>query len=168
MLLSVTYKGSSMRHITKLKLFLLALGLFFTFSVSNVGRPPSIKDTKFNKSDVECLANNIYMESRGEPWHGQIAVAQVVVNRLHSRKFENTICGIIYSKGQFSWTKDYISGNKNYKQWKNSLTIARAVLGGELRLPNFNAKYFHNRTVKPRWAKTKTKVAAIGNHLFYT
>jgi len=168
MLLLVIYKGNLMTIITKVKVLLLVLTAVVAQTVHNAPIPKPIKDTKFTQKDVECLALNVYMESRGEPWHGQIAVAQVVVNRLHSKKFENTICGIIYSKGQFSWTQDYTSGNKNYKQWKNSLTIARAVLGGELRLPNFNAKYFHNRTVKPKWAKTKIKVAAIGNHLFYT
>jgi spore germination cell wall hydrolase CwlJ-like protein len=157
-----------MKLITKFKLSIIALGIMFTVSISNAGRPTPVKDTNFNKKDVECLANNIYMESRGESFRGQIAVAQVVVNRLHAKKYGNSICEIIYAKNQFSWTEDYVSGNKNYKLWKNSLVISRAVLSGELRLPKFNAKYFHNKTVKPQWAKNKQLVATIGNHYFYT
>jgi len=157
-----------MTIITKVKILLLVLTVVVAQSVHNAPIPKPIKDTKFTQKDVECLALNVYMESRGEPWKGQIAVAQVVVNRLHSKKYGNSICQIVYAKGQFSWTQDYASGNKNYKQWKNSLVISRAVLSGQLRLPNFNAKYFHNKTVKPSWAKNKHLVATIANHRFYT
>lgn len=157
-----------MSIINKLRTILLALGIAVVMPLSNAGRPPPIKDTKFTQKDVECLALNIYMEARGEPFRGQIAVAQVTLNRLHAKKYGNSICQIIYAKSQFSWTEDYTSGNKNYKQWKNSLAISRAVLSGELRLVNFNAKYFHNKTVKPKWAKNKQLVAIIANHKFYT
>jgi len=157
-----------MTIITKVKVLLLVLGIAVVVPLSNAGRPLAVKDTKFTAKDVECLALNIYMEARGEPWQGQIAVAQVTLNRLHAKKYGNSICQIVYAKSQFSWTEGYTSGNKNYKQWKNSLAISRAVLSGELRLPNFNAKYFHNKTVKPKWAKNKILVATIANHRFYT
>lgn len=119
-------------------------------------------------ADVECLAKNIYHEARGEGLAGKIAVAQVTVNRVASRQFQNTICGVVYAPRQFSWTLDKRKRVRDQKSWQASVSIARAVLTQAVRLPDFHALYFHTPQVNPRWNRNKIIVARIGNHIFYS
>lgn len=113
-----------------------------------------------------CLAKNIYYEARGEPLAGKLAVAQVTLNRVESNKFGNTICKVVYEKNQFSWTKKP-SKLKYGKAWQEALSIAEAAITNGIALQNFDALYFHNKKVKPIWAKQKKKLAKIGGHVFY-
>ena len=120
------------------------------------------------ESEIACLAKNIYMEARGESIQGQIAVAQVTLNRVHSGKFQKTVCGVVYAPKQFSWTNKKTSQIKDSKAWALSKDIARAVLTNSVPLPAFKALYFHTRQVNPRWNRDKQVVAKIGNHIFYS
>lgn len=114
-----------------------------------------------------CLAKNIYHESRGEPFHGKVAVAQVTMNRLrHPSKFQATICGVVYEHKQFSWT-DSIVTVRDEIAWQEAKLIAQAVMAGKIAIPNFNALYFHTKQVFPRWRLEKKVVRVIGNHIFY-
>lgn len=119
-------------------------------------------------SEINCLAQNIYHEARGESFEGQMAVAQVTVNRVKSGKFQPTVCGVVHAHRQFSWTLDKRKKIKDSKAWQASLTIARAVLKQGMGLPNFEALYFHTHQVRPRWNREKRVVAVIGNHIFYS
>jgi spore germination cell wall hydrolase CwlJ-like protein len=122
---------------------------------------------KATKSEILCLAKNIYYEARGEPLHGKIAVAQVTLNRVtHRTEFESNICGVVYAKHQFSWTMEKHREPRG-EAWAEAQALAKAVIIGTVYLPKFNALYFHNLTVKPKWNKTKELVARIGNHIFY-
>ena len=115
--------------------------------------------------EVTCLARNIYHESRSEPIKGQIAVALVTLNRTKHEDYPSTICGVVYDKGQFSWT----SGPKRIMEkaaWKSAVQLAEAVLEGNITLPNFNALYFHNVSIRPKW-KTQVRPQRIGNHVFF-
>ena len=122
---------------------------------------------KATKTELLCLAKNIYYEARGEPLHGKIAVAQVTLNRVtHRTEFDASICQVVYAKHQFSWT------NESHKPpsgaaWHEAQEIAKAVVNGFTHIPQFNALYFHNLKVNPRWNRTKKIVARIGNHTFY-
>ena len=107
-------------------------------------------------------------EYRGEGLQGKIAVAQVTVNRVNSGLFHNTVCGVVYAHRQFSWTLDKTKRVRDSKAWQTAQEISRAVLTQTIALPNFTATHFHTKQVKPRWAKTKTRVAVIGNHIFYS
>ena len=127
---------------------------------------PGIQPAK--AQDIECLARNIYHEARGEPLEGQIAVAQVTLNRVRNHKSHNTVCDVVYAHRQFSWTLEKRKRVKDIKAWQASVSIARAVLTQSVRLPNFNALYFHTHKVSPRWNRTKRVVAVIGNHIFYS
>jgi len=122
---------------------------------------------KAKPQDVACLAKNIYMEARGEPIEGQVAVAQVTLNRLNTGNFGSTLCKVVYAKNQFSWTNEKLKPIKNNKEWEAAVIIATAVLKGSIHLPNFNALYYHTRQVRPVWAKTKVRIARIANHIFY-
>ena len=145
----------------------LAASMLVTLTLGT-GTLAPIYPVKAKQSDIECLAKNIYHESRGEPLHGKIAVAQVTVNRVRSGLFHNTICGVVYAPSQFSWTLDKTKRVRDTKAWQSALEISRAVLTQTVALPNFTATHFHAKQLKPRWAKTKTRVAVIGNHIFYS
>lgn len=122
----------------------------------------------YAQSDIECLAETIYREAYSESKIGQIAVAHVVLNRVHSQKFPTSICGVVYQKTgrvcQFSWVcqkrgkikTDYINETK---------VIAHKVLAQKTEDPTKGALFFHNKTVR----KNKRIVAktVIGNHIFY-
>ena len=122
---------------------------------------------KATKSELLCLAKNIYYEARGEPLQGKIAVAQVTLNRVtHRTQFDASICQVVYAKHQFSWTMEKHREPRG-PEWLEAQALAKLVVQGVAYLPNFKALYFHNLTVKPQWNKTKELVARIGNHIFY-
>ena len=122
---------------------------------------------KATKSEILCLAKNIYYEARGEPMRGKIAVAQVTLNRVtHRTEFDASICQVVYAKQQFSWTHERHREPRG-DAWLEAQALAKQVLQGTAHIQNFRALYFHNQTVKPRWNRTKELVARIGNHTFY-
>ena len=150
-----------------LKTGMLAATLLASLTLGT-GTLAPVYPVKANTKDIECLAKNIYHESRGESLHGQIAVALVTVNRVNSGLFHNSICGVVYAPSQFSWTLDKTKRVRDTKAWQTAQEVSRAVLTQTIALPNFTATHFHTKQVKPRWAKTKTQVAVIGNHIFYS
>lgn len=119
------------------------------------------KQDSYNQK-VRCLAEAVWRESRGEGYWGQIAVAQVVVNRAKSNQFPDNICDVIFQPGQFPWTKGW---KGVWKADKHSYEIARKVLAGRHHLKPFNALFFHATYVNPNW--NRKKLAQIGNHIFY-
>jgi len=122
---------------------------------------------KYSEKDVQCLAQNIYFEARGEPIEGKIAVAQVTINRAnHKTQFDKTICGVVYAHKQFSWT-EHSNKIKDWKQWREARYLAKSIISGQVKLPKFAALYFHNQTVIPRWTKKHVYLTTIGNHVFY-
>jgi len=127
--------------------------------------PPEL-DTK----EHECLSMNIYHESRGERSEGQIAVAQVTVNRVKHSQWPSTICGVVYQPYQFSWTHLIKNQSpKETKAWKRAQVIARDVLIGNVADPTKGAVFYHANWIdNPKWAKEMTLSKVIGNHLFYT
>ena len=119
-----------------------------------------------NHTDIVCLAKNIYHEARGEPLHGQVAVAQVTINRLRAGNYGNSICAVVYKPKQFSWTQ---TKHKivDSKAWESSVIVSRAILTNSLPVSKFSALYFHTRQVNPTWNKHKQIEKVIGNHIFY-
>jgi len=128
-----------------------------------------------NAQDLDCMAQNIYFESRAEPLAGQIAVAQVVMNRYNDPAYPHNVCAIIKQKDQgvcqFSWVcePNHVV-QRNSREWATSMFVAKNVLAIDRTLQidiTEGATYFHANYVKPSWAKTKKLVAVIDNHLFY-
>lgn len=128
--------------------------------VASAQAVPATLPWKISKSELKCLAENIYHEARGESTLGKLAVAKVTINRTLNSKFPATICAVVYQPGQFSWTS-----NKIAKSDQESRYIAHIALTGEHELKNFKALYYHNKTVKPKWKMQPTKT--IGRHIFY-
>ena len=129
---------------------------------------------------LTCLALNIYHEARSQSLVEQLAVSQVVMNRVADSRFPNTVCevvtqGITYKnsdkpvihKCQFSWYCDGKSDEpKNDKAWHKALSVAKIVPNVTLDITE-GATHYHATYVRPDWAKTKTKTARIGRHIFY-
>lgn len=120
---------------------------------------------------MNCLAMNIYHESRGERVEGRVAVAHVTMNRAAHKSWPDDICAVVYDNKQFSWTftiKDHTP--KETKAWLESQVIARDVMIGNTTDPTNGAVFYHANWVNPSWSKynnlTISKV--IGAHIFYT
>lgn len=152
---------------TKLKLGLIAIAL--ATLTSYVSYTEVSQAQHFAQAETHCLAQNIYHEARGETVLGQIAVAQVTLNRLSSGKFQKTICEVVFANKQFSWTISKLKTVRDIKAWQGALNLAHRMLTDKtIRLPDFDATYFHTKQVSPRWKAKKRIVAVIGNHIFYT
>ena len=117
----------------------------------------------FDNEDKEMLARAIYAEARGEPYKGQVAVGAVVLNRVKSSNFPDSVERVIYQKGQFSSVKD---GQINLLPNKIAFKAAQEALNG--RDPSKGALYFYNpQTAKTLWwLGSREKLATIGNHVF--
>jgi len=129
---------------------------------------------EFEDRERRCLATAIYFEARGEPKRGQIAVGQVILNRVRSPVFPETICGVVYQgqmhKGcQFSFTCDGHTDNpKDNAQWSLAQDLANKIMEGEEWLPEVGySTYYHANYVSPRWARSMNKIDRIGRHIFY-
>jgi spore germination cell wall hydrolase CwlJ-like protein len=129
---------------------------------------------EFEARESRCLALAIYFEARGEPVRGQVAVGQVILNRVRSPLFPETICGVVYQgqmqKGcQFSFTCDGKSDNpRDNAQWALAQDISKQIMRGEVWLPEVGySTYYHANYVSPRWARSMNKIDKIGRHIFY-
>lgn len=118
---------------------------------------------------LTCLALNVYYEARSEPLEGQLAVAEVTLNRVASSRYPDDICGVVYQRKQFSWTHDGKSDTPDdMEAWKVAKSIA-TIATKEL-VPAVTTKdtlHYHADYVTPHWARGKEPVAAHGRHLFY-
>jgi spore germination cell wall hydrolase CwlJ-like protein len=138
--------------------------------------PVKAKDgKKWSQKEMNCLATAIYFESRGEKYRGQVAVGQVVMNRVKHRLYPSTICGVVFQNQnkrnacQFSFACDGIPERvAEQKSWKQAEEIARGVLDGSLYLTEVGyATHYHATYVRPQWAPRMKKVTKIGLHVFY-
>lgn len=117
-------------------------------------------------NEMLCLADNIYYEAAAEPFVGKLAVAIVTINRVASPKFPNSVCKVVYQKGQFSWTNS-VYAVKDYNTWIISFKAAKIAMENPNIIEGFRATHYHNLTVNPPWAKKLVKVTRINNHIFY-
>jgi spore germination cell wall hydrolase CwlJ-like protein len=119
--------------------------------------------------ELECLAGAVYFESRGEPIEGQLAVAQVIVNRAESSAFPSDYCGVVTQRSQFSFVKNgrIPSRRSNAGAWERARKIARIAHEGLWDSEARDSLYFHATYVRPRWARTKQARATIKSHVFY-
>ena len=124
--------------------------------------------TDYKNKEVDCLAEAIWHEARGETDKGMLAVANVIQNRVHSELFPNSYCKVINQPRQFSYKRSAVKVNKLDKQYKKAQLIAENVIEGKVK-PVLSSKvmwYAHKR-VSNYWTSKKKKVAVIGNHVFY-
>jgi N-acetylmuramoyl-L-alanine amidase len=118
-------------------------------------------------SELQCLAENVYYESRGELLVGQYAVAEVTMNRVRSPMFPDTVCEVVHARGAFSWTGATGLAEPRGYEWRRARAVASAVYDNpEAPLVN-GALFYHATYVSPDWAPSRDQVALIGRHLFY-
>jgi len=117
----------------------------------------------------KCLATAVYFESMGEPLEGQLAVANVVINRAKSGLYPSSWCGVIKQKAQFSFVRSghFPHVNTNSEAWSKAQSIARiAALNLTTALPQ-DVLWYHADYVAPSWGRRLTRASKIGAHIFY-
>ena len=116
--------------------------------------------------EADCLAKAVYFESKGEPLNGQLAVAEVVMNRAKSGRFARTLCGVVKQPSQFSFVRGGgFPPIVNQAMWRQAVGVAQVAMNGLWESTAPNALYFHATRVSPNWGKQR--VAVVGNHIFY-
>ena len=126
-----------------------------------------LKSVTPGSAEIECLAGAIYFESKSEPLAGQLAVGEVIANRAKSGRFASTYCGVVFQRGQFSFVRGHAMPGiaRTGAQWKTAVAVAR-IVDNKLKLSSApRALFFHATRVSPAWHATR--VATIGNHIFY-
>lgn len=126
----------------------------------------SIEHQEPEDAELRCLAAGVFYESKGEPLEGQLAVANVIVNRASSGRFASSMCGVLTQRGQFSFVRGGVvptppAGN----QWRTAVAVARIARDDHWADPVPGAMYFHAARVSPGW--NRPRVARLGNHVFY-
>ena len=173
--------------------FFVGLGVYLQYDGTNNQRPhqelldnfniitPTIAQTDksvleldkkpilYNTKDLKCLAQNIFFEAGTESMLGKIAVGQVTVNRVKIGHWGETVCEVVNSKNQFSWTnKDDLYMDRDSKNYKESFLAAKKVLQERKRLRILrSALFYHADYVRPNWADKNQKVIKIEKHIFY-
>ena len=133
-----------------------ALGMNLTSSSSSSGSSSS------SSGDLYLLARLVHGEARGEPYKGKLAVAAVVLNRVKSSSFPNTIAGVIYQKGAFDAVSD---GQINMQPDNESIRAARDAMNGWD--PSNGCLYYYNpKTATSRWMLSRPVLLRIGQHAF--
>ncbi|MEG3084134.1 cell wall hydrolase [Sphingomonas sp. PB2P12] len=124
------------------------------------------QDSAAADDSLQCLAGAIYFESKGEPLTGQLAVAEVIINRAKSGRFPADVCAVVKQRGQFSFVRGgripTISGGAAYR---TAIAVAKVALASAWNSPAEKALYFNTPDRRP--SVRAVKVAAIGNHVFY-
>lgn len=117
--------------------------------------------------ETHCLATAIFYESRSESLEGQLAVARVIINRVRSARFSDSLCGVIRQRGQFSFVRRGVipAPKVSRPAWKTSIAVARIAQNNAWESEAEGALYFHARRVSPGWGRSR--IAAIDNHIFY-
>lgn len=124
-----------------------------------------------------CLAANVYYESRGELFNGQIAVAQVTLNR--AQRHPKNVCDVVTRSKQFSWTIGRVKRQhgkyvvlskfepKDKQAWLIAQAVAKITLMGWSRDITHGAMFYHTAAVSPAWDRNMKVVTVIGRHIFY-
>ena len=125
-------------------------------------------ETDTDNAEQECLASAVYFESKGEPLQGQLSVAEVVLNRARSGRFPASICGVVKQRGQFSFVRGgrLPAVRRDSAAWRKAVAVAHIARADLADGAAPKALFFHARRVAPGWSRA-TRVATIGNHVFY-
>jgi len=118
-------------------------------------------------AELECLATAVYFESKSEPLAGQLAVAEVLINRAKSGRFPASLCGVVKQRGQFSFVRGgrFPPIPRSSATWRTAVAIAQIAHEGLAEGAAPRALFFHAKRVSPHWHLTR--IASVGNHVFY-
>jgi len=117
---------------------------------------------------AKCLADNLHYEARGESMAGIRAVASVVLNRVASKRWPNSICKVVYQSKQFSWANDYRARNPMLVAYTQKVQrVVVKAMAGRLKDNTRQATHYHTIAVYPKWASRLKMTEVIGFHVFY-
>jgi len=122
-------------------------------------------------AEQDCLANAIYFEARGEPLQGQLAVAEVVINRAASGRYPTTLCGVVVQPAQFSFVRRgrIPAADRASDAWRRAVAVARIAEARLLpRVLPSSCLWYHANYVSPGWGRRLSRSARIGLHIFYS
>lgn len=121
----------------------------------------------FNRgAELHCLATAVYFESKGEPLDGQLAVAQVILNRVEKGRFGDNVCAVVKAPRQFGFVRSgQLPEATHAAQWETARAIAWIALSDGWREIVPNATHFHATRVNPGW--NLRRIATVGRHVFY-
>lgn len=121
--------------------------------------------------EQDCLASAVYFEARGEPLKGQLAVADVVLNRVRSAKYPDSICDVVEQPWQFSFvnaTGRIPEADRSSEAWRKAVAIARIAGAGTARAVARDVLWYHADYVSPGWGRRLARQDRIGLHIFYS
>lgn len=126
--------------------------------------------TATDDAEQDCLASAVYFEARGESLEGQLAVAEVVLNRSRSGRYPTTICGVVTQPMQFSFvnaTRRIPAANRGSEAWRKAVGIARIAQDGITDQLASDVLWYHADYVSPSWGRRLDRTTKIGVHIFY-
>jgi spore germination cell wall hydrolase CwlJ-like protein len=126
--------------------------------------------TQTSDREQECLANAVYFEARSEPIEGQLAVAEVVLNRAASGRYPTDLCAVITQKAQFSFIQRgrFPRADRDSQAWKKAVAIASIARQRLADTLPASVLWYHATYVSPSWGKRLTRQTQIGLHIFYS
>lgn len=122
-------------------------------------------------SEQDCLASAVYFEARGEQIEGQLAVAEVVLNRVASKRYPDTICEVVEQPWQFSFvnaTGSIPEADRTSKSWKKAVAISTIALNKLAAEVSEDVLWYHADYVAPSWGKSMDREKKVGLHIFYS
>jgi len=127
------------------------------------------RDSATSGADEECLANAVYFEARGESLEGQLAVAEVVMNRAASGRYPASLCGVVRQPSQFSFVRAgrMPRADRGSDAWRRAVAVARIAKAGSSRVLPGNVLWYHANYVSPGWGRRLAMNSRIGSHIFY-
>ena len=123
-----------------------------------------------DNQEQDCLASAVYFEARGEQLEGQLAVAEVVLNRTRSGRYPTTICGVVEQPWQFSFvnaTRRIPNANRASEAWRRAVAIARIAQDNTADTVSDGVLWYHATYVSPSWGRRLNRETKIGMHIFY-
>ena len=120
-------------------------------------------------SERECLAGAVYFEAQGEPIEGQLAVAEVVLNRAASGEYPRSICEVVTQPAQFSFVRDgrFPAIDRRSDAWRKAVAVAHVAAENLADTLSSDVLWYHADYVAPGWGRRLDRVTQIGAHIFY-
>lgn len=166
--------SSKLKIIGKLKTLVRSISICLVFVLSASitatlqaeSNPKQSEMQTLSNQQLECLSKAAYFESKGESDKGMLAVIFTTLNRVKDARFPKTVCGVVYQKSQYSWTK-YNPKIKEKGQYERAKLLAQEVVEGKHKDFSQGALYFVHVKTNKNWLKKLTYTCTIGNHKFF-